>query len=217
MFRIVHAQLEHEAVQLGFRQRIGAFLLDRVLGGQHHERPRHRQGVALEGDLALLHHLEQRRLGLGRGAVDLVGEQQVGEHRAAAQLELLAGQVVDGVPGDVAGHQVGGELDACELAAEAARQGAHQQGLAEAGDALDQHVAAGEQGAEHVVDHRLLADQRLAQLLAHRLEQLRGALQLAGCVLGTGRGAGGGLFAVEGQAGFFAHHRAFLSRCRWAT
>jgi hypothetical protein len=32
--------------------------------------------------LALLHRLQQRGLGLGRRAVDLVGQQQVGEDRA---------------------------------------------------------------------------------------------------------------------------------------
>ena len=36
--RVLDEDLEHEAVQLGFGQRIGAFLLDRVLRGQHEER-----------------------------------------------------------------------------------------------------------------------------------------------------------------------------------
>ena len=44
---------------------------------------------------ALLHDLEQRRLGLGRGAVDLVAEHDVGEHRAALELELAVSLVVD--------------------------------------------------------------------------------------------------------------------------
>ena len=47
-------------------------------------------GLAVDGHLALLHRLEQRRLGLGRRAVDLVGEQEVGEHRPLAQRELAA-------------------------------------------------------------------------------------------------------------------------------
>ena len=36
--RILHEDLEHEAVLLRFGQRIGAFLLDRVLRRQHEER-----------------------------------------------------------------------------------------------------------------------------------------------------------------------------------
>lgn len=184
--RVIDAQLEHEAVEFGFRQRIGAFLLDRVLRRQHHERLRHRQGASFQGDLALLHHFQEGGLGLGRRAVDLVRQQQVGEHRPLAQLELLAGEVVYGVAGDVAGHQVGGELDAREAAVEAARQGAYQQGLAEPRHAFHQHVAAGEQRGEHVVDHRALADQGFLQFAAQGLGQLAGALALERRV---GRGA----------------------------
>jgi hypothetical protein len=40
-----------------------------------------------DGDAALLHRLEQGRLGLGRGAVDLVGEDDVGEDRARLEDE----------------------------------------------------------------------------------------------------------------------------------
>ena len=35
---IIDEDVEHEAVELRFGQRIGAFLLDRVLRGQHEER-----------------------------------------------------------------------------------------------------------------------------------------------------------------------------------
>ena len=42
-------------------QRVGAFLLDRVLGGQDQERlGQRRRWCPAEGDLALLHRLEQR-------------------------------------------------------------------------------------------------------------------------------------------------------------
>ena len=38
-----------------------------------------REALALDRDLRLLHRLQQRALGLGRGPVDLVGQQEVGE------------------------------------------------------------------------------------------------------------------------------------------
>ena len=47
------------------------------------------QGLAFERDLVLLHHFEQRALRLGGGAVDLVGQQDVREHRAAHDAQLL--------------------------------------------------------------------------------------------------------------------------------
>jgi hypothetical protein len=63
--------------------------------------------LALDRDLRLLHHLEQRGLRLGRRAVDLVGQQQVREHRAARRDELRAGRVVQRVARDVGGIRSG--------------------------------------------------------------------------------------------------------------
>ena len=81
-FGYLHEDLEHEAVLLGFGQRIGAFLLDRVLRGQHEERVVEAVADAADGDLAFLHGFEQGGLRLGRRAVDFVGEDDVGEQRA---------------------------------------------------------------------------------------------------------------------------------------
>lgn len=75
---------------------------------------------------------------------------------------------------DIAGHQVRGELDTCEVAVKAAGQGAYQQGLAQAGNAFEQHMAAGDQRSQYVIDHRILANHRLAQFGAQRLGQLGG-------------------------------------------
>ena len=48
-----------------------------------------RIGLAAGGDFVLLHRLQERGLGLRRRAVDLVGEQYVGEDRARMKLKLL--------------------------------------------------------------------------------------------------------------------------------
>ena len=82
--RIADADPQQEAVELRLRQRIGALQLDGVLRGDHQERLRQRERLPLDRHLRLLHGLQQRRLRLGRGAVDLVGEQQVGEDGAGA-------------------------------------------------------------------------------------------------------------------------------------
>jgi hypothetical protein len=44
--------------------------------------------AAETGDGMLLHRLEHGRLGLGRGAVDLVGQDDLGEDRTLAKLEV---------------------------------------------------------------------------------------------------------------------------------
>ncbi len=123
-----------EPVELGLGERVGAFVLDRVGGREHAERRRQRERLALDGDLVLLHRLEQRRLGLGRRPVDLVGEQQAGEDGTAAELELPALLVVDERAGQVGGQQVGGELGAREVEAQRLGEGARGEGLAEARD-----------------------------------------------------------------------------------
>ena len=57
--------LKQEAVQLRFREGIGALHLDRVLRRQHEEGLRQITGFAQHGHAALGHGLEQRRLRLG--------------------------------------------------------------------------------------------------------------------------------------------------------
>ena len=60
--RIVDVDLHQEAVELRFGQRIGAFLLQRVLRRQHMERRRQVVARARDRDVMLLHRLQQRRL-----------------------------------------------------------------------------------------------------------------------------------------------------------
>ena len=104
-----------------------------------------RMGLAVDRHRALLHRLEQRRLGLGRGAVDLVGEQQFAEDRPAGQREGAGLEVEQVGADDVARHQVGRELDAAELEPQRAGETVGEQGLGGARRAFEQDVAAGEQ------------------------------------------------------------------------
>ena len=87
---IIDEGVEHEAVELGLGQRVGSLLLDRILRGQHEERFGQPAALASGRHLVLLHRLEQRGLGARRGAVDLVGQHQVGEDRAGLEAEGIA-------------------------------------------------------------------------------------------------------------------------------
>ena len=163
--RELDQQLEEEPVELRFGERVGSFHLERVLGRQHEERRRQHVRRAGDGDRPLLHRLEQGRLGLGRGPVDLVGQDQVGEDRPALELEPAdaLGRLEHHVGADqVGGHQVGRELDALKLELEGVGQRADQQRLAQAGHALEQHVAAGDQGRQRLLDDLGEADDHLA-------------------------------------------------------
>jgi hypothetical protein len=150
---------------------------------------RQRVGLAAGGDARLLHRLQQRGLGLRRGAVDLVGEQQVAEHRAGDEAKVaLAGRLVlleDLAAGDVGGHEVGRELHARELEVEGLGQAADEQGLGEAGHADEQAVAAAEQAHEQQVDDALLADDAAVELLDEALAA-GGEGSEGGAVVGAG-------------------------------
>ena len=56
---IADDHLEHEAVNLGFGQRIGSLLLDRVLRGQDEKRLVERERLVADRDLMLLHRLQR--------------------------------------------------------------------------------------------------------------------------------------------------------------
>ena len=128
-------------------------------------------GLAPDGDLALLHGLEQGALHLGRGPVDLVGEDQVGEDRAQRDIELADLLVVDPGADDVGWHQVGGELDPLELDAERVGEGVHGQRLGQAGHALDEQVAPGQESDDHPLEQDVLADDDPLDLIEHLLER----------------------------------------------
>ncbi len=91
-------------------------------------------------------------------AVDLVGEQEVDHDGAQLDVELFLALPVDPGADDVGGHQVGGELDAGERAADHLGEGLHRQRLGDARNTLEQHVPLGEQADEHPFDQLVLAD-----------------------------------------------------------
>jgi len=147
----------HEAVALGLGQGVGALHLHRVLGGDHHERRGQLVGGAVDGDLALLHRLQQRGLGLRRGPVDLVADHDLREDRARPELEVALVLVEHVGAGHVGRQQVGRELDAAHRAVHRAGQRLGEHGLADARHVLQQQVALGEEHRQGDPDRLRLA------------------------------------------------------------
>ena len=187
---IADGELHHEPVELRLGQRIGALLLDRVLRGQHEERLGQHVRLPRRGHGVLLHRLEQRGLGLRRRAVDLVGQHDVREDRPVHELEEAPpGAVVlleQLGAGDVARHQVGGELHARELEVERLGDGLHEQRLREAGHADEQRVAAREDRGDEIVHDVALADDAPGDL---RVERGARAARAGRAARGRGRRA----------------------------
>jgi hypothetical protein len=134
-------------------------------------------GVA-DRDLALLHRLEQRRLHLGGRAVDLVGQDQVGEQRARFCVKGPGVHVVDRGAGDVGRQQIRRELDALEGGGDGLARGLDRQRLGQARHALDQAVAVGQEADQDPLDHLGLADHDLADLGDDVVEEPALALDL---------------------------------------
>ena len=169
--QVVHHHVEHEAVELGLGQGIGALHLDRVLRGEDEERFRQRVADAGRGDLVFLHRFEKGGLGLRRSAVDLVGQEHVREDRSGHEghAAAFAGVLEDLGAGDVGRHQVGRELHAAELQVEDLGDGFDEERLGQAGRAGDEAMAAGEEGDEDLVDDLPLAHDGLREFTADGL------------------------------------------------
>ena len=173
--RVAERDPDHEPVELRLGQRIGALVLGRVLGREDDERAGELVLVAVDGDVALLHALEQAGLGLRRAAVDLVDEDDVGEHRPGVELEARLALVEDVGADDVGRQQVGGALDARVLGVDRARERPRERRLADARVVLDQHVALGEQGDEQVADDGVVDLHRQLDVVPQPLTDLRHA------------------------------------------
>src|SRR5215470_5589660 len=117
----------------------------------------------VDGDLAVVHGFKQRGLRFGRGAVDLVGEQDVGEDRAALEFELLLDGGVDRDAEHVGGQHVAGELNALETAVKGAGERLAESRFADAGDAFDEQVPAREDRDQGKTDDVIFAADHVAQ------------------------------------------------------
>ena len=116
---VVDDELEHEAVDLRLGQRVGALGLDRVLRRQHEERLRAR--VCVSCPIVTWRSCitsSSADCTFGGRAVDLVGEQEVAEHRAELGVEAARVRPVDARADEVGRHEVGSELEPLERAAE---------------------------------------------------------------------------------------------------
>ncbi|CAB4853040.1 unannotated protein [freshwater metagenome] len=134
----------HEAIGDTLRERVSAHHLDWVLRRQHHERCRHRMGVAVDTDAALFHHFQQGRLCARVGAVQLVEQDHVGKHRAGSEVQSEAIGVGCQRTDHIGWQEICRPLHSCERPADRSSDGLRQQRLAHAGDVFQQHVATGE-------------------------------------------------------------------------
>ena len=163
-------------------QRIGAFLLERVL--RREDVKRARQVVPLAGDrhVMFLHRLQKGGLGAGARPVDLVGHQELGEDRAADEAEhpLAVEPLLHHLGAENVGrHQVGRELHPQRVEPDDNPERLDELRLGEAGDADQEPVTARQQNGERQIDNPLLAEDDAADLGARRADPLERRVDVA--------------------------------------
>ena len=129
-------------------------------------------GLAVHRHLPLAHGFQQRALRARRGPVDLVGQHDIGEDRAAVESEFLRAAVEHAAAGNVGGKQVRSELDAAEFARYAPGHGLAGQGLAHAGHVFQKHVLARQQRHHRQPDDFVLAQHDLADVILEFLDEI---------------------------------------------
>ena len=169
--RVIHHHLQHEPVHLRLGKRIGTLLFDGVLGGHHEEWFGQRIGLVAYGHLPLLHRLEQGALDLGRGTVDLIRKDEVGEDGTFVDYERPVLLGIDEGAGKVGGKKVRGELDPAELGVDGLGQGVDGQGLGKAGDTLEEDVAVCQEAYQQVVHQMLLPHYHLPHLQRKQIHE----------------------------------------------
>ena len=144
--RIGHDGLHHETIHLGFGQVERALLLDRILGGDHHERLGQGDTLPADGRGTLGHGLKHGGLGFGIRTVDLVQQYEIGVNRTDLRGELLRRKIEDLRAHQIRWHEIRSALHALERAGYAGGERLGGRGLGQARHGFDKNMPAGHQG-----------------------------------------------------------------------
>ena len=107
-----------------------------------------------------LHRLQKRRLGARAGAIDLIGQQQLAEHRPPDETERAASRfrfLQHLGAQNIGGHQIRRELHPAFIEAENLAEYFHKACFPQPGDADQQQMPTGENGNQGFLDHAGLA------------------------------------------------------------
>ena len=165
---VIDPDVHEKPVELRLGERVGAFLFDGILRGHDQEQVGKGKGLAPETHLVFGHGLEQCRLYLGGGPVDLVGQQQIVEYRPVLKPEGAVLGPVDLGTGHVARQEVGRELDAVEIPHHGAGEFLDGPCLGEPGSPFHQQVTAAQERHHQPLEQPLLPDDAAGQPVGDR-------------------------------------------------
>ncbi|MNV49823.1 hypothetical protein D3C71_1417930 [compost metagenome] len=142
---------DHEPVHLRVRKRESALIIDRILGRHHHERPLQLKRLPIHADLALLHALQQARLGTRRRPVDFVRENNLSEQGTGAKVKLPILLIIEVNAGQIRWKQIRRELNPLKAEVEGSGEALGQKRLSCSRHILQQHMPPGEERREQQI------------------------------------------------------------------
>ena len=166
---IIDEGVEHEAVQLRLRQRVGAFLLDGVLRGQHEKGSVSR--CRLPPTVTWCSCIASSRAACVLGGVRLISSARITLAKIGPRRNCNSRRPgslsswMTSVPVMSEGIRSGVNWMRLNSSDSAVGQRADHQRLGQPRHAHQQAMAAGEHGDQQLLDHLLLADDHPAQLL----------------------------------------------------
>ena len=106
-----------------------------------------------------------------RRAVDLVGEQQIGEYRAERGGKVAGSLIVNARADQIGRHQIRRKLNALERAANRSGERFDGQRLGESRHALDEQVSLRQDGDQHALEKVILADDDFLHFIEDALHE----------------------------------------------
>ena len=150
---IPNTEAHQKPVELGLWKRERPVIFGGILRGNDHKGLLKWMRLIIDGNLCFTHRFQEAALGLRRGAIDLIGQHDVGEDRTRYELKSLFLPVKHGDADDVGRQEIARELNALERTVKRSGQAVRQRGFADARNIFEQKMATGQKA-----DHRHLDD-----------------------------------------------------------
>ena len=170
--RVSHLDAEQKTVQLRFRQRKGTFVFYRVLRRHDQEWVAKAIGDAVYRHLPFFHRFQQGGLGLGRRAVDLVGENGLCHDWTRTKLKFPRLGVEDRNAGYIRWQHVRRELDTIEGTTDGARQRLGHHRFANAWNIFQQNMATAKHAQNREANFVAFAQDNLTNAVCDPLRNL---------------------------------------------
>jgi hypothetical protein len=165
--REAHGNGEEKAIELRLGEGEGSSGGGVVLSGHDEKGIGQVLRFAIDGDLPLIHGLEEGGLRARRGPIDLIGEKEIGKHWAGYEVEAAVALMIEIVAEDVGREEVGSELEALETATHRSGEGMGQRGFSNARRPGEEGMPTGQEGSEEKIGRVIRAKDGGEEMIAN--------------------------------------------------